>query len=404
MRWASALSREPRAAAAFDEAAGALEQQLEGSPPDLLLTFVSPDHASACEHIARLAVRRFARAKQVGCTAGGVIGAGHEAEEGPALSLTAGVLPGAVLSAFRVDTEGRLRSGAGAAPERDRVEGLPVEPPSLLLLADPFTLDVSSFIEEVDRAYPGAPKFGGLASGGREPMENRLLLGEEVHRTGGVGIAFSGDVAIETLIAQGCRPIGDPMLVTRCQHALLQELDGRPPLLVLSELYHQLDARDRELMQQSLFVGFEMQSGAVEYEPSELLVRNVLGADERTGALVVGAELRPMSVVRFMLRDAHSAEEELRRMLVRHRHASPDRPSGALLFSCVGRGAGLFGCPDHDTSLFEEQLGPTPLGGFFCNGEIGPVGGTTFLHGYTSAFAIFREARGGGARRADEAR
>jgi small ligand-binding sensory domain FIST len=395
MRWGSALSLQPRVEAAFDEAASALEQELEGSPPDLLLAFVSPDHASDCEQLASLAGRRFAGALVAGCTAGGVIGGAREAEEGPGLSLTAGVLPGAVLSGFRVGPDSRLHPVAGAPANPDAGPS-PQPGPKLLLLADPFSLNVQEFIEEIDRTYPGAPKFGGLASGGR-PLENRLFVGEEVHRTGGVGIVFSGDVAVDTLIAQGCRPIGAPMLVTRCQQTLLQELDGRPAMLVLSELYHSLDVRDRELMQQAVFLGLEMRSGQVEWEPSELLVRNLLGADQRTGALSVGAELRPMTVAQFMLRDAHSAEEDLRRMLVRHRRASPDRASGALLFSCVGRGAGLFGCADHDTSLFEEQLGPAPLGGFFCNGEIGPVGGTTFLHGYTSAFAIFRERRGGGA-------
>jgi small ligand-binding sensory domain FIST len=395
MRWASALSRESRTAAAFEEAATALREQLDGDPPDFLLAFASPDHASAFEELAALAAQRFPRALRVGCTARGVIGAAHEAEQGPGLSLTAGALPGAVLSGFSVDSDGRLRAGARREGWRDRAEAHRGEQPGLLLLADPFTLDVAAFIEEVDRIYPGASKFGGLASGGRKPMENRLFLGEDVHRTGAIGVAFGGDVAVETLIAQGCRPIGEPMLVTRCQHNLLQELDGRSPLLVLSELYHALDDRDRELMQQSLFVGVEMQANKVEYEPGEVLVRNLLGVEEGSGALAVGAELQPMTVVRFMLRDAHTAEEDLRRMLARERRASRAPPAGALLFTCVGRGAGLFGCPDHDTSLFEEQLGPAPLGGFFCNGEIGPVGGTTFLHGYTSAFALFREARGG---------
>ena len=134
-----------------------------------------------------------------------------------------------------------------------------------------------------------------------------------------------------------------------------------------------------------------MREDRVEYDPGELLVRNIVGADQETGALAVGAELRPMSVTQFVLRDARTAEDDLRRMLGKQRAASP--PAGALLFSCVGRGAGLFGRPDHDTALFEERLGPAPLGGFFCNGEIGPVAGTTYLHGYTSAFAIFRVRR-----------
>jgi small ligand-binding sensory domain FIST len=391
MRWASSLSRETGVGAAFAEAAQALEEQLEGDAPDLLFAFASPDHAAGFERLATQAAQRFPRALLVGCTASGVIGDAHEVEGGPALSVTAAVLPGVELSGFRVEASAPSGPGHEAAGWRERVGRRPQERPKFLLLADPFTVDVAAVIDGLDRAYPAAPKFGGLASGGRRPTENRLLIGRDVHRGGAVGVAFCGDLAVDTLIAQGCRPIGKPMVVTRCHDALLQELDWRPPLQALTELYRSIDARDRELMQHSLFLGLEMRAEAVEHEPGELLVRNILGADEASGALVVGAELRPMAVAQFVLRDAHSAEEELRRMLARQRH-SGSRPAGALLFSCVGRGAGLFGCPDHDTSLFEEQLGPAPLGGFFCNGEIGPVGGTTFLHGYTSAFAIFREA------------
>ena len=399
MRWASAVSRQQRAADAFGEAAKALERQLDGSAPDLLLAFASPDHASECEHIVDLAAQRFPHALLVGCTAGGVIGDAHEVEGGPALSLTAAVLPGVTLSAFRIDPTLEL---ADPTAWRSRVGWPPEARPKFLLLADPFSMDVGGLVEGLDRTYPAAPKFGGLASG--RPGGNRLFIGDDVHRNGAVGVVFTGNVAVDTIIAQGCRPIGQPMLVTRCEHSLLQELDGRPPLNVLSELYQSLDVRDRELMQSSLFLGLEMRSDEVEYEPGELLVRNVIGADEGTGALAVGAELRPMTVAQFVLRDAHSAEQELRNMLERHRRTGAGRPAGALLFSCVGRGAGLFGHPDHDTSLFEEQLGPAPLGGFFCNGEIGPVGGTTFLHGYTSAFAMFREAQGGEPERRAEAR
>jgi small ligand-binding sensory domain FIST len=398
MLWASTLSSGTDAAAAFVEAANVLEAQLSVSAPDLLLVFASPHHAGGCEEISELAARRFPRALLAGCTASGVIGGAHEAEAGPALSLTAAVLPDVALSGFHVGP------AVPGADWRARV-GLPPEArPSFLILGDPYSEDVGDLIHGLDRAYPGAPKFGGLASGGRRPLENRLLLGKAVHRGGAVGVAFSGNLSVDTLVAQGCRRIGRPMMVTRCEGTLLQELDWNPPLQVLGELYRSLDARDRELMQHSLFLGLEMRPEAVEHAPGELLVRNILGGDERSGTIAVGAELRPMMVAQFVLRDPHSAEEELRRMLASRRGAAR-RPAGALLFSCVGRGEGLFGTPDHDASLFEEQLGPAPLGGFFCNGEIGPVGGTTFLHGYTSAFAIFRDpGDAGGAGLADGAR
>jgi small ligand-binding sensory domain FIST len=392
MRWASSLSRGSTTAKAFSEAALSLEQRLGGSAPDLLLVFSSREHAGEYDRIAALAARRFPAALVAGCTAAGVIGDAHEAEEGPALSLTAAVLPGVALSAFHLDMTSLPPADGGARAWRATVGAAPDARPSLLLLADPFTMDARELIAGLDAAYPGAPKFGGLASGGGRPGENRLLLGQDVHRSGALGIALSGDLSVETVIAQGCRAVGAPMLVTRCSGGILQALDQRPPMDVLRELYASLDERDRQLMHHSLFLGIEMRAERVEYDPGELLVRNILGADEETGALAVGAELRPMMVTQFVLRDARTAEDDLRRILGRRPAAMP--PAGALLFSCVGRGAGLFGRPDHDTELFEERVGPAPLGGFFCNGEIGPVGGTTFLHGYTSAFAIFSEKRG----------
>jgi small ligand-binding sensory domain FIST len=390
MRWASSLSRHLDAAAAFEEAAARIERELAGNAPDLLLVFASPEHADGLERVASLAARRFPGASVAGCTASGVIGDAHEVEDGPALSLTAASLPRAEISAFHVTPVARTHAEDGAAAWHARVGLRPEARPKFLLLADPFSADATGLLEGLDRAYPGAPKFGGLASGGRGPGENGLLVGEEVHRSGTAAVVFSGDLAVDTVIAQGCRPVGKPMLVTRCHGELLQGLDGSSPLHVVSELYRSLEPRDRELMRHSLYLGLEMRAGSVEFDPGEILVRNILGGDEASGALVVGAELRHMMVAQFVLRDAHSAGEELRRMLASQRRAGR-RPAGALLFSCVGRGAGLFGHPDHDTSLFEEQLGPAPLGGFFCNGEIGPVGGTTFLHGYTSAFAMFRD-------------
>jgi len=393
MRFASTLSRKPDPAGAFSEAAAGLDERLGAGRPDLLLAFASPHHTQDLEGLSALAARRYPGALLVGCTGRGVIGDAREAEEGPALSLTGAVLPGVECRGFHLEMASLPDPGAGAAAWRDLAGLDPASQPKLLLLADPFTIDAGLLVEGLDRAYPGAPKFGGLASGGRVAGENRLLLRREVHRSGAVAVALSGDVEVETVIAQGCRAIGDPMLVTRCRGGVLLELDRGTPLQVLGELYRSLDAHDRELMQSSLFLGLDMREERVQYDPGELLVRNIVGADPQTGAIAVGATLHPVQAVQFVLRDAHAAEEDLRRILDGRRRTRSDPPAGALLFSCTGRGAGLFGRPDHDTGLFEEKLGPTPLGGFFCNGEIGPVGGTTFLHGYTSAFALFREAR-----------
>jgi small ligand-binding sensory domain FIST len=390
MRWGSSLSRKPDAAAALSEAATALEGQLDGESPDLLLCFASPHHVQDLDALSRMAARRFPDALVIGCTGRGVIGGGHEAEDGPALSLTGAHLPGVECSAVHVEMTALPAPDARAGAWRALTGASPGTQPSFLVLADPFTLDSHALIRGLDLAYPRAPKFGGLASGGEAPGEHRLLLGTELHRSGAVVVAFAGDVEVETVIAQGCRPIGQPMLVTRCKGGLLQELDRGAPLKVLGEIYESLGPRDRELMRDSLFLGLDMREERVEYDPGELLVRNIVGADQETGALAVGEVLHPVQAVQFVLRDAHAAEEDLRRLLDGRARSGREPPAGALLFSCTGRGSGLFGAVDHDTALFEEKLGPAALGGFFCNGEIGPVGGTTFLHGYTSAFALFR--------------
>jgi small ligand-binding sensory domain FIST len=272
------------------------------------------------------------------------------------------------------------------------LEDKPAAPPdcAILVLADPFTCDAQRLVLALDQLYPRSRKVGGLASGARAAGGNALYLGSDVHRDGAVGVALHGDIVVDTLVAQGCRAIGHPMPVTRCQDNVILELDRKRPIDVLRDLHESLDENERVLMRHALHVGVEMNEGSMEFRAGEFLVRNVVGIDAQSGAIAVGAHLHPWQVVQFLLRDAKTAEHDLSAMLDRYRDAGHPRAAGALLFSCLGRGKHLFGAPDHDTGLFRDRLGPVPLGGFFCNGEIGPVGGTTFLHGYTSAFGLFR--------------
>jgi len=389
MRWASALSQKARLEYAVVEAATSIREALGEVSPDLVAAFVSAHHRPHYVRLAEIIRRELPGSFVLGCTAFGVIGAGREVEGEPALSLTAASLPGVELQPFRVE---ELPDTEATAEELREQFGIRAARPHLLLLADPLTLDAGNLVSLLDVAYPGMIKIGGLASGGSSPGENRLFLGEEALWGGAVGVALSGNLAVDTIVAQGCRPIGHPMIVTRCEGNVVYELDGKPPLAVLRELFETLPERDRELFQHSLFAGIEMRQDQVEYREGELLVRNLVGADSDTGSLAIGTELQPMQVLQFLLRDARTAEEDLARLLDRSKQRGAS-PRGALLFSCVGRGAHLFGKSDHDSDLFKEKVGPVPLGGFFCNGEIGPVGGSTFLHGYTSAFALFREAR-----------
>ncbi len=217
-----------------------------------------------------------------------------------------------------------------------------------------------------------------------------LYLDDAVHRGGLVGVALSGDVRVDTLVAQGCRPIGEPMFVTRSVDNQIYALDGRSPLEVLQQLYERLGRRDRELFPHSLFVGLVMREKSEVYRRGDFLIRNVAGLDAERGALVVGARVAEGTIVQFHLRDADTSAEDLEQMLSSLAPEQRTQARGALLFSCLGRGRHLYGRVDHDTESFRRHLGEVPLGGFFCNGEIGPVQGTTFLHGYTSSFGLFR--------------
>jgi len=389
MRWASALSEVPNTTQAAALAAQELRRKLGGDRADFVVAFVSPHHRAAAALIPGLIAAELPGALLAGCTGDGVIGAGHEVEDRAAFSLTAAALPGVEMNPFHFDITDLPDASASQSVWHTAVGVRPRAEPKFLLLADPLTMDAGALLRGLDFAYPGSSKFGGLASSGTAPRANRLFLESEVFRSGVVGVVFSGNLEVETIVAQGCRPIGRPMLITRCEGNVLFELDGNPPLKRLTELYETLPPNDRDLLQHSLFLGLEMKEREVEYHEGDLLVRNLIGVDRANGAITIGAHLKPLQVAQFLLRDAKAATEDLTRLLQRYRASMTRGPTGALLFSCLGRGAHLFGRPDHDTDLFREKLGDIPLGGFFCNGEIGPVGGATFLHGYTSAFALF---------------
>jgi small ligand-binding sensory domain FIST len=268
----------------------------------------------------------------------------------------------------------------------------PEDEPHFVLLADPFSADAGSLLSGMDYAFPSSPKIGGLASGANGPGLNALFLDGEVFHGGAVGVALTGDVALDTVVAQGCRPVGELLSVTGCRENVLYELDGRPALEALRDLFTGLDERDRRLAGTSLFVGILMDDLREEPETGDFLIRNLIGIDSATGSLAVGERLQQGMSLRFHLRDAQTSAEDLDAMLSGYRKTLPntESPSGALLFSCVGRGQGLYGQKDFDTDAFRQHLGDVPVGGFFCNGEFGPVGGTTFLHGYTSSFGLFR--------------
>jgi small ligand-binding sensory domain FIST len=327
--------------------------------------------------------RELPAAVLLGCRASGIVGGGREIEGPHALSLLAARLPGVRVQPFAFEPE--------AEPGPEELRALLGTPAALLLLADPFSLHAETWLERLDAALPGCPALGGLASGGAQPGAHVLCAGERVQRAGLVGVALHGALALDTIVAQGCRPIGVPLFVTRASGNVVLELDGRSPLALLQELFERAAPEDRPLFRGSLFAGLEMREGRPQYGQGDFLVRNIAGIDPKRGAIAIGGPVREQQILQFQLRDRRTSAEDLEQRLQRYRRErDPAAARGALLFSCVGRGSGLYGQPDHDSRAFKRTLGDIPLGGFFGNGELGPIDGRTYLHAYTSAFGIFR--------------
>jgi small ligand-binding sensory domain FIST len=385
MRFASAIATNHALEDAIAQASDEVCARLGDATATLVVVFVSPHYGDRFERIPGWVAERFPGAVLLGCSAGGVIGGLQELEGQQALSITAAALPGVDLAPFGVTEAGEIEPSPPAGAR------------GMVLLVDPFSAPASVLIEGLSSAYPGTPVVGGLASGADEPGQNALFLGEATRRVGGVGIALYGNLTLDTIVAQGCRAIGQPMFVTRAHQNLLFELDGKPAAVALQETFAEASPADQLLMQKALHLGVGVDTEREVYRQGDFLVRNLIGMDPEKGVLAVAALCEPRQVVQFHVRDAEASAQDLERLLDRARaREGYQPPAGGLLFSCLGRGVHIYGKPDHDSSLIRSRLGEVPLGGFFCSGEIGPVEGRLHLHGYTSALGLFRPLAPGG--------
>jgi small ligand-binding sensory domain FIST len=402
VRWASSISDASELDAAVEQTTAELTRRLHDQQPDLLIVFITREHQMHWHELPAKLHARFPEAVLIGCSGSGVLADGRELEGVPGLALAGAVLPGVELTAFHVPAERTpdpVEPDDDPAAERARWNhalGLADGPdPHLILLPDPFTWSGPEVLDGLDRAYPAGVKLGGLCSGGGRPGEHRLFCQRAAHHRGMVGVALRGNLEVEAIVAQGCRPIGTPMFVTRHQDRVMFELDGRPAVEVLQRLFDELSPTERVKAQHSLFLGIVMDPQREVYDAGDFLVRNLVGVDPQSGAIGTAAQLHKNAVVQFHLRDAETSAADLRALLSNHAQRHRGTPSvGVLLFSCLGRGQGLYEQPDHDSGLVRELLGSRlPIAGFFGNGEIGPVAGRTHMHGYTSSLMLFRPAR-----------
>lgn len=376
-RFAAALSQHPLPAHAVGEVAGQILDQLEGEDPDFVMCFASPHFVGALDDAIHALNSLLTPHVMIGTTASGVIAGTREAEEGVGFAAFAACLDDGEIQPLALRTE--------ATPDGTTIVGWPehdIDPDLLLLLADPFSFPTEAFLRRLDDDRPGLRVLGGLASAATRPGGNRLLVDGEITAEGAVGVMASG-VSVRTVVSQGCRPIGEPFVVTRGEKNFLEELGGRPALERLRELADSSSEADRELLQRGLQVGFVVDEHQDDFGRGDFLVRSVVGGDRETGAIAVGEQVIVGRTAQFHVRDAAAADEDLRALL------AGARARATLLFTCNGRGRGLFGVPDHDAGVIGEVLGARPAAGMFCAGEIGPVGHQNFLHAFTASLALF---------------
>ena len=368
---------DPRAAAA--EATLLASDPLNGARPNLAVLLTSPHHAGHAREVLEI-VHKFAQPTAlIGCVAEAVVAGRREIERTPAVVVWLAELPQAP-EAFHVEflrtPSGGLIGGYRFDHRRDLH----------LLLPDPYTFPTHLLFSHLNTQEPGTTIIGGLASGAAEPGQATLFCDDKVLASGAVGARLLG-LRARSVVSQGCRPIGNPYTVTAAEGPIITELAGRPPLRLLEEIVTALSAPEQVLVSRGLHVGLAIDEYKSELARGDFLIRAVTGVDEATGAIRVGDHVDVGTTVQFQVRDATTADQDLRESLLHAR--AEGRPLGALLFTCNGRGSRLFDAPDHDATMISDLLGDIPLAGFFAAGELGSVGGKNFLHGFTASMALF---------------
>ncbi len=395
---------------------------------DMAVVFISAHHADAAGAISHIVRKKLNTDVVIGCTAEAVIGGEIEMENSPGVSIFAASMPGATIHAFGTETMPTVKEESLAdwdSRTMAAAAGMTADHRATILLADQFSVPLNTLLPALSKArndatghqpdpnYAGSllrrtsPIIGGLASGSNKPGGNVLLLNDRLMRAGGVGLTLSGKVRVDSLVSQGCRPIGQPLVVTGVKGQMLAQLGGRPALDALEEILDSLGPAMRERLRRGLFIGRAINEYKDRFGRDDFLMRNVIGVDKEHRAIAVADLLRVGQTIQFHVRDAVTASEDLSLLLDAQKLHEP--PEGVLLFTCNGRGTRLFDRPHHDAAAFSRAFAPVqsaeekskggsaipgpsvvPLAGYFCGGEIGPIGDQVFFHGQTTCAALFR--------------
>ena len=356
---------------------------------DLGIVFASPSANYTTKELLGSINQKISIRNTIGCTCAGIIGSKDEIERRSAAVLFLADLPDVRILPFSVN-QTQLE---GLKTQEDwyrYFEIYPNENPVFIALPDPFQFDADRFLDGLNMAYPKCPVVGGLASAATSPGENTLILNGEEYNDGLIGVVLTGNIRVNTVVSQGCKPIAKTFIVTKADGNVIYSLAGRPFIEVLKEVLAHLPANDQVLAQEAIFVGIDINEYQHDFKRGDFLIRGLMGIHKETGAGVVADYVQAGQTVQFHLRDAKSASDDLHELLTSQKNKDQShKPCGALVFCCNGRGEFLFHQKNHDIEIIQQYLGPIPAGGFFCAGEIGPVGENNFLHGFTNSIALF---------------
>jgi len=392
MHWCSSVSNSPSLDLAIEDVTREISKKLGNNKPDLGLVFISSHHSSSYEEITKKIKEKINCEFILGCSGSGVIGEGKEFEYLPGVSLTVASLPNVTLKPFHFTQD--ILPNPDESPDawKESVDVLDDDPKTIILFPDPFSIRTEYVLDGLDFAFPNTKIIGALASGGNKPGDNALFVNGETYSKGCSGVVISGDFELDILVAQSCRPIGEPMIVTQSNNNVINELDSDLPIVAIKKLYDELPEDEKGIMNNALQIGILMDRlGDIDDEIT-YMIRNISSIDKDTGSISIGESITDGQVVQFHLRDSGAAQEELKKMLTEYKINDDQIIKSTLMFSSVGRGKYLLGESHHDINLYKNIIdNNSPITGFFSNGEISPIGDRTYLHGYTSSFAIFRE-------------
>lgn len=357
---------------------------------DLAVFFASHHHREAFESLGADVARLTSATHSFGATAETVIANDREWENSPGVAVWVASLPGVRVRTLRLRFE-RAPDGGVISGWTDELHGEWPAGTVVLLLGEPYTFPADALLAQLADDRPGVPVIGGMASGGFQPGQNRLWLDGKSFEEGAVGVVLDGAIEIEAVVSQGCRPIGRPLVVTQAERNILGQLGGAPALERFQEIIRELTREEQRLAERGLHVGIVINEYRDEFGRGDFLVRNVIGADPKSGAIAIGDYVRVGQTVQFHVRDEQTADEDLRTLLAASQKRATSPPAGALLFTCNGRGTRLFSEANHDAAVLQQTWPGVPTVGLFAQGEIGPIGGRNFLHGFTASVALIRE-------------